>query len=147
MRVPGAKHHLAALRFAAFGDDVLTRLRGAIEIDVVAFARGVFDHHNGIGSGRHAGSRHDLNASPAAERSCGVVASFDFAGHTKRGACVRIECAHGVTIACRTIERWIFALGFDFLSEHVAYGVPDVNWRSRAGPFFFETSSITDWRA
>jgi hypothetical protein len=114
---------IACVSFAAASNDVLPRLSRAIEGHGIVFALGKFDHDDGISPRRDGGASHDLQAGAGGEGLGDGVASFDFPDAMESHSGMGFGGGDGIAIAGGAVERWVFAIGANFLGKDVAESI------------------------
>jgi hypothetical protein len=96
-------------------------LGGASEDHAIAISMRVLHHDDGVCALRHRSAGHDLRALTRPDFARKGISGLDF-GNTfqrraRRGSIAR---EHGKSIACRTIEWWVIAIGSDALGKHTS---------------------------
>ncbi len=114
-------HHFAHARFGARENVILPGARGLLEHDEIIFFASVFVHHDGVRAARHGRSGKYPHAFAGAHGAIKGHSGAAFADEAQLRA--RLGCvggAHCKTIANRTIEWRIVAVGDDVFGENAA---------------------------
>ena len=94
----GLQGELSSAGFTAARHDILSGFGGTVESDGLAVALGKLDHYDGIGSWRHRGAGHDLNAGARDKRRSYRVSRLDFCDAAEIGPRARFARTNGVAI-------------------------------------------------
>ncbi len=125
----GLEGDVAGTGFASPLHEVLARVGGPLERDLVSRAFGELDHDHCVGPYRDGSAGHDLNTGGRRERLGDRVPRFDFADTRQSCARCGVGRMDSVAVAGRAVERRIVAVGPDFLGEGVTEGVGQILFR------------------